>query len=331
MVRVGPLMGLAALVSDLGSDPDPVFRQAGFHVTQFDDPDRTIPFIRGSELLARCAGETGCGHLGLLLGERADPSSLGLAGFLLRTAPDVGSALRELARNLDLHDQGGNVFVETSGKITRFGYRIHVPGARATEQIYDLSLTIACKIMHSLCGDGWNAGEILLSRPKPENTAPYTRFFQAPLRFGSIQNAVAFSTAWLRHRIPSGDPLLHRHLQQEANELHSKRTTPIVSEVRRLLRQHLGKKHCGISAIAGQLGLHERTLNRRLKGEGTTFRQELEAIRYDIARELLQSRKLALSTIAASLGYSDATAFIRAFKQWSGTPPAEWRRTRLDH
>ena len=66
--------------------------------------------------------------MGLLLGERSAPSLLGLAGFLLRTAPDVGSALRSLLRHLDLHDQGGLVTFEVSGGVAMFGYAIHQRG-----------------------------------------------------------------------------------------------------------------------------------------------------------------------------------------------------------
>ena len=126
VVRVGPLMGLPGLLRDLGSDPEPVFAAAGFNTDQFADPDFEIPFVAGSRLLARCVAATGCGHLGLLLGERADPSSLGIAGFMLRTAPDVGSALRALANYLDLHDRGAVVTLASKESEISLSYAIHL-------------------------------------------------------------------------------------------------------------------------------------------------------------------------------------------------------------
>jgi AraC-like DNA-binding protein len=81
-----------------------------------------------------------------------------------------------------------------------------------------------------------------------------------------------------------------------------------------------------VAIIARQLGMHERTLNRRLQEEGTTFRRELENVRYELARQLLADTIVPLSKIAAALNYADATAFARAFKRWSGIPPAEWRQ-----
>lgn len=326
MVRVGPLAGLVTLVRDLGCDPDPIFIAAGFNPGEFEDPDREIPFVPGSRLLASCVTATGCGHLGLLLGERADPSSLGVAGFMLRTAPDVGTALRALVRHLDLHDQGGDATLEINGDMTCFGYVIHLPRVEATEQIYDLSIAIACKIMRRLCGAGWNPKEVLLSRRPPQKLAPYKKFFHAPLRFDADQNAVVFRTRWLHHPIPSADPFLHHHLEKEASELHSRHQTSLVGDLHRLLRKSLETQKSAVTDIARQLGMHERTLNRRLREEGTSFRQELKEIRYSLARQLLTDSTMPLSKIATALDYSDTTAFIRAFKRWSGVSPAEWRR-----
>ena len=106
-VRVGPLMNLPALVSDLGGDPGAVFSRAGFDLATFAEPDTGIPFVAASRLLADSVAATGCEHLGLLLGERCTPSSLGIAGFILSAAPDVGTALRGLVQHLDMHDRGG--------------------------------------------------------------------------------------------------------------------------------------------------------------------------------------------------------------------------------
>jgi len=71
--------------------------------------------------------------------------------------------------------------------------------------------------------------------------------------------------------------------------------------------------------------MHERTLNRRLRAEGTTFQRELEAVRYDTARQLLDETSMTLAQVAAALEYADTSAFSRAFKRWAGATPAQWR------
>ncbi len=143
MVRAGPLMGLPTLVRDLGRDPVPIFAAAGFDLAQFTDPDTELPFVPASGLLARCVEATGCSHLGLLLGEQVDPSALGVAGFMLRTAPDVGAALRGLVQHLELHDRGAVATLTTHDQETSLGYAIHLSGVEAADQIYDLSRSVA--------------------------------------------------------------------------------------------------------------------------------------------------------------------------------------------
>jgi AraC-like DNA-binding protein len=325
LVRVGPLTGIPAVLQDLGHDPDPVLASAGFKTDQFTDPDTEIPYLAASRLLARCVADTGCRHFGLLVGERAGPSSLGVAGFMLQSAPDVGTALRSLVQHLDLHDQGGVPTLFIRGGVTGLGYAIHQSGAKATDQIYDLSIAVACNIMRRLCGEEWNPTEVLLPHRTPQDLVPFRRFFRAPLGFNADQCAVVFPTHWLDHRIPGADALLYRHLEKEAAGLHELREANIVSELRGLLHKALLTGKCTTGDIARQLCMHERTLNRRLREEGTSFHQQLDDIRYAMARQYLAESEMPIARMAKALNYSDVSAFSRAFKRWAGITPAQWR------
>lgn len=324
-VRVGPLTGLAVLVRDLGVDPAPLFAAEGFEVAQFTEPDTAIGFVPASRLLARCVAETGCDHLGLLLGERTVPALLGLPGFLVLTAPDVGAGLRGLVRHLALHDRGALATLMTDGQTTSLGYRILLPRAEATDQINDLAVTVIVQIMRSLCGARWRATEVFLSRRPPQDPLPYRRFFRAPLHFDADRSAVEFPAHWLDQPVASADPLLFRFLAKEAELQRSGQHTGLRGELRHALCGSLATQRSRAEAIGGQLGMHRRTLHRRLQAEGTTFRRELDSIRYEYARQLLADTQLPLVKIAAALGYADSTAFIRAFRRWSGTTPLRWR------
>jgi AraC-like DNA-binding protein len=325
VVRVGPLMSIPAVVQELGVDPEPLFEGLGFDLDRFDDPDRRVPYLAASRLIARCTEATGCEHFGLLVGQRAVPSTLGVAGFMLRVAPDVKTALQDLVRYLDLHDEGGVPFVETSDDVSLLGYAIYQPGAKGTAQIYDLSMAIACNIMRTLCGKDWRASEVMLSREAPKDRGPYRRFFQAPLRFDAEQSAIVFPSRWLDRPLASADPLLYRHLQAEAAALRARGDGDAVHGLRQLLRKMLVTQKTSIALVARQLGVHERTLNRRLRAEGTTFQRELEAMRYGTAQQLLGETAMSLARVATALEYADASAFSRAFKRWSGVTPAQWR------
>jgi len=326
IVRIGPLTNIPYVLQLLGYDPEPIFSATGFKMVQFEDPDNWISFLAGSKLIAHCVEVTKCYHFGLLLGKHANPSHLGIAGFQLSSAPDVGSALNNFIKHLDLHDKGGTATLTTTENTTMFGYVINEPNIKAAGQIYDLSIVLTCKIMRTLCGEKWNPNEVLLTHKNPDKLSPYEEFFRSPIHFSSQTNAIVFNKRWLDHRIPSADPLLQRHLQHDADELHIEKPVDFIYLLRQQLRYSLENQQVSVANIARQLGIHERTIHRRLKIYDTNFHHELEQIRYSISRQLLAETNNTNTNIAITLGYSNVSAFSRAFKKWSGESPAKWRK-----
>jgi AraC-like DNA-binding protein len=324
-VRLGPLMTVPAVLREFNCEPEPILDAAGLTLAQFENPDDTVPYVVASQLLARCVRATGCEHFGLLVGAQVGGSHLGIAGHMLRFAPDVGTALHDLVYHLDLHDRGGIPTFMTHGSVALLGYAILQTEVEATAPIYDLAIAIACNILRDLCGENWNPAEVLLARRQPGDVTPYRRFFRAPLRFDADQSAVMFPNHWLARPLPGADPLLHRHLMEEADKLRVHHAADLVGEVHQTLRQSLQNQMSSLTEVARQLGVHERTLNRRLRAEGTTFQHELDAVRYAVTRHFLTESSMTLNEIALALNYADASAFSRAFKRWSGVTPGRWR------
>ena len=306
-VRVGPLFNIPALLLKLGCDPGPVFERAGFNIDELADTDPRITYLAASRLLAECVVATGCEHFGLLLGQMAGPSYLGVAGFLVRSAATVGQALEALVKNLDLHDEGGvsNLSIETD--YTRLSFHVHQPGVSAIGQVYDLSAAIMYNIMHSLCGDDWNATQICLVRRKPADLTPYKQYFRAPLIFDSEICGIVFSSYYLKCTPPTADELLHHHLELEADALHQVQHHEIGEMLPAILQKGL---------LMGQT--YEEGLS--------IATQELDIVRESLSLQLLQSSSLPICDIAASLGYADSSGFIRAFQRWIGNSPASWRK-----
>lgn len=328
LVRVGPLIGLTSILHEYSCDPVPIFNKHGFKPEQFENPDFEIPFVTGSRLFADCVKATGCEHFGLSLGIRANPSSLGVAGFMLQTAHNVNAALQALIRHYDLHDQGALVSLKKSGEFAFLGYAFKVHGVSAAEHIYDLAMTVACKIMRGLCGEDWTPTEILLARPLPRDPSPYKHFFKAPVRFDAEENAVVFPIHWLQHELPNEDPLLFDYLERRAAKLRMKRDFSLINQLHRFLHSSLVTGEYSASTAALHLGINERTLNRRLQELETNYRNEINEVRYAMARNFLATSKASIAEIALALGYADAATFCRSFKRWSGMPPMQWRKQR---
>lgn len=325
-VRVGPLAAIPQLLRELDCDPGPIVREAGFELAFFDDPELPMPYRAGSALVARCVAITGCQHFGLMLGERAGPSSLGLAGFLMMNAPDVGRALNDLVHYLSLHDRGGVATFEVRNGTALLGFTVIEPETQAVDQIYDLSMAVARNLMRGLCGPKWIPSQVLLPRKPPADPRPWTRVFHSPVQFNAGQCALAFPSRWLAQPVAVADPLLHRHLKQQADEL--RHDTDFASEVRRLVSGTIAHRVSTAAHVAKLLGMHEKTLNRRLLEVGLTFRTVRDDARYAMAQQLLTNTSMNIAEVAASLGYADASAFVRAFTRWAGTTPGKWRPSR---
>lgn len=324
--RVGPLVNLSKLLAKLGCEPDPVFERAGFKRKEFEDTENRVSYVSGSRLLADCVTATDCDHFGLLLGQMAGPSYLGIAGFLASTAATVGQALQALVDNLDLHDEGSTVTLQVEDNFCQLRFSIHQPGVSAAAQIHDLSVVVMCEIMRALCGRDWNASQVHLQRRKPRDTAPYLHYFRTAVLFDAQYCGIVFPCHNLQLKPPTADELLHHHLELEAGQLHQMQHQDIMEVLPAAIQQCLLQGQYLARDIAAALGMHERTLHRRLKSAGTTFRRELDSVRESLSIQLLEVSALPVYDVATSLGYADSSGFIRAFHRWTGSSPAAWRK-----
>jgi len=325
-VRIGTLLALPSILRNLGADPAEIVAEAGFDITQFDDPDNRISYAARSHLIAHCAARTGCEHLGLLIGQQVGLQSLGLVGLLVKYSPDVGTALRNLVQFLHLHVRGAVTKLETDNNSAILRYEIYQPGVEAAAHVGDGAVASMFNILRALCGPDWKATEVSFSHRKPDDVRPFRSFFRAPLVFGAEQNAVMFAADWLNHRLPEADPELRRLLLKQIDALEVKYGDDFPGQVRSVLRTALVTGQARSDQIAALFSMHSRTLSRRLNNFGTSFQALLDEGRFEIARQLLEDSRMEANQIAMMLDYADASAFTRAFRRWSGTTPAQWRQ-----
>jgi AraC-like DNA-binding protein len=328
--HLGPFRAVPDLLARMGVPCEPILRSARITRADLEDPERSAPFDRADRLLGGCVARSGCEHFGLLIGQTVDLRSFGIPGRLALSAPTVGDALSALTRHFVLHDSGGSPHVAVNDGTAIMSYGIHVPGVRHADQVYDLSVAAMRNILRQLCGADWRPDFVTLPRERPRDIRPYRDVLQSPLRFNALQAAVVFPSHWLT-RPPDADAFLYRLLESRAVQEVADRDPMLSRETRRAVRELLQSGNCSRAAVAERLGLHERTFGRRLQAAGTTFRQLLDATRGDVAKQLLLDTRSPIGRIAESLGYTDATAFTRAFRGWTGMTPREFRaRSRPD-
>jgi AraC-like DNA-binding protein len=325
---VGTTMALPAVLRALGADPSRLLEEVGLSLSLFDSPGNTFTFASRGRLLAHCVERTGCQHLGLMIGERSNLSSLGLVGLLARYSPDVGTALNSLVRYLHHYTRGATTTLIVEGQLVILDYKIHQAATEGTDQVGDGAVAIMVNIMRELCGPEWTPSQVMFAHRKPESVEPFRRFFRSPLRFDAEQNAIVFLADWLSLRLPEVSPDLRHLLKEQINLIEARHRNDFPEQVRIVLRTALLTDRTSAEDIAAVFSIQSRTLNRRLSEFGLSFRDLVEQQRYEIARQALTDTAMDVYDIAALLGYADASAFTRAFRRWSGTTPAAWRSTK---
>jgi AraC-like DNA-binding protein len=328
MLRVATTMAVPALLREQGVDPVPLLAEFGLEPADFEDPENRICYSTVMRLLGRCTEVTRCPHFGLLVGQRAGTSALGAVGFLMQSSPTVRTALEILVRHLWLHSPGAAADLVEQGSFAKLALTIHGTGHAGLAPYLEMSNAIGCNVMRGLCGNHWQATEMRFAGGRPRNLKPFRVFFQAPLRFDTGQTALVFARNWLDKPLLSADPLLHTMMQQRVSEQAALAHDDVASQLRRLLPSLITTRSDWLGVAAKRVGLATRTLNRRLAAEGTSYLKLREESRYAIARQLLKGTRMPANEIADRLGYAHASAFTRAFREWSGKAPAEWRASK---
>lgn len=325
VARAGPLQTLPETVETFGLCIGDMLGEAGLPADALDDPERAIPVKAAVKLLSICAERTGRPDFGLLAGQKVQLSSLGLIGMLTANASDVGAALRGLVMTLHVNGRAIVPALVVRDDMATFSLSLATSHPHGSRAAIDLAIAMACNVMRTLCGADWVPSAVLLSYRPPADQRSYALFFKAPLQFNADRNALVFPASWLMQRVPGSSRERRKALQQGVAAIMSQQTFDILTRTRRAVFTAIVQDDVTVDNVAGLLGMHRRTLNRRLAENKTTLAEMLGDVRFEVAQRLISDTALPIVDIAATLNYADASAFTRAFRSWSGMTPTEWR------
>jgi AraC-like DNA-binding protein len=328
MVGVGMLIPVPSLLEEHGVDPVTTLAEFGIDRAYLENPENTIPFATKARVLSRCAALTRCPHFGLLVGQRSSSSSLGTLGFLMRSAPDVRTAVEVLTRRFRVHSVDAVMASVQTNAVASVSYHILPTGIVGLEHLLDAAMALSFNMMRALCGAGWHPVEVRFGHARPEDAAPYRAFFGAPLHFDEGETALYFGSGWLQKKLPDADPIMHRMMAQRVSELEAGLDESLAVRLARMLPSLMATGGASLAEVGRLVGLAPRTLNRRLAAEGTSvMRLRDDAIRV-MAFHLLAHTRMSIGEIADRLGYANPSAFDRAFHRWEAMAPLQWRESR---
>jgi AraC-like DNA-binding protein len=324
--NIGPIRTVPMALRAAGVDPATVLRRLGLDPGLFEDERNRLPFQQGGRLLQACVEATGQPHFGLLASRYFELPMLGPLGYLMRNESTVHAALRALMLNLHQHDRGAAVgLTHLDSRRTALTYAVFAPDTPALDVIYDLSLMIGMRILRTLCGADWRPLEVRLAHVAPPDTVPYRQLFEAPVRFNAPMSMLVFESRQLEAPVAGADPELHRLLTTLLAERESAAPRSLSDRIRLALGTGVLAGTTSAAHIADLFSISQRSLRRHLARDGLTLKQLTGEARMVVARQLLLETDMPLADIAATLHYSDPTAFSRAFRKALNVSPIHWR------
>jgi AraC-like DNA-binding protein len=289
------------------------------------DQDRRVDVRRWEQMLIRAGTHLEDRLIGLHLGAMVNARHLGLVGHLLWSCENFGVVLHRLERYqrlifdaIPMARREGREAIEMAWDISEF---------RTGPLVGETGFAVMVQFCRSVMQGAADPLSIDFAHPPPPDVRPFEEFFRCPVRFNCPEPIIRVGHDLLRRPLKRADPALEHVLEQHAERLLERlpKEEEIVTSVRKFMADHLREGEPDISSISQAFRCSARTLQRRLKDAGTSFRQELNLVRNALAQSYLRDPALQVTDVAMLLGYSEHSAFTRAFRKHCGMTPQQLR------
>lgn len=318
--------GMVELFNELALDVPALFRDAGIHLEEVAHADTRFEPDRVSVLWEIAIARTGNPDIGLALPEIVHPATFDSIAYVMMTCPTLLTGLERFLRYMRIVSDAAEIRLqkEPGG----YGITIElaskcVPVPRARIEFVVITILNICRWM---TGRDMRPTAVDFTCPPPVDPSPYERACLCPLRFGAPIHQIHFSLADLTAPLPMANSELaamHDRLAGEhLNRLDSDKAS---YRIRQLIIARLPDGDLLRADIAKAMCLSERTLQRRLQEEGTSFNELVDETRRALADQYLRNNDLTLAQAGYMVGFADQSAFFRASKRWFGTSPGEYR------
>ena len=326
------LLHVLARGEALGVDMEPILAAGNLTRAGLADPDAAVPMTAVEALLDAWIATGGDPLPGLRLAVSVQPPTFGALGLVFQSCATLADALQTVIRFNGLLSSFGETRLEFAPGAVRVCWRGAAGGEQfrrqAAEYVLGVFVTVARLLLEDSDRELLRAVEF--RHAAPANAAllrEYFAVFGAPVHFDRPETALVLPADALKRPLRHGDAVLKALLEQQADSLLRRRPQPasLAIAVRTLVTAMLPDGLPAKEAVAAQLGLSGKTLQRRLDEAGTTFQALLDAVRLEEARRLLADTALPLTELPDRLGFATYPAFVRWFKRLAGQTPGACR------
>jgi AraC-like DNA-binding protein len=311
--------GLLTAFARLGHDVPALVAAAGLAATAFDDPDARIAAETVGAVFGAAQARRPLRNLDLRLAEETPLGAFPLIDYLIVTASTVGEGMRRFARYAILTGAPIRVLLQEDERPIRVVFEMDCGSPQ-----YSVAMTV----LHLRREAPGLRAELASFTDAVEDEAAYETTLGCPVRANASWSGFALSArAWslpLRRRDPALQSVLERHAADVLARIPA--DGDLVSDLRRTLAKRVTSGDTRLSMVAREVGASTRTVQRRLAEAGLTYQAMLDQSRCEAALRHLRDGSLSIAEISCLVGYSEPSAFHRAFKRWQGRSPQAYRR-----
>lgn len=320
-------------LSSVGADPVPFEQRCEWIEAESEGLEPALSMAQFIALLEEAASLTGDPDLGLHYYQDSDWEDLGLFGFATLHAETVADAIALDCRHSQMVQSHTDfsLDVQPDGKLV-YDYRLLAPELPMSRHDNDMAIAGLVYAIRSLTDNpDWVPLRADFMHSQPRDTEGYRQCLKdCPLVFDAPVNRLVIDAACAATPVAGRDSRLFSVLEADLERLHDATDVGLLETVRREVLLNLHQGVLSIDESASRLELSRRSLQRRLADEGYTYKQLVEQLREQLAIQYLGSDSNSLVDIALMLGYSELSAFIRAFRRWTGETPQQYRSKQPD-
>lgn len=332
-ISIAYVQGLVDHLERRGVAPQRLLAGVQLEPSILDQREARIAASVYVDLLELGLALSGDADLGLHLGEAVRPGHFGVLGYLLMSCATLGDALHRQARYAELVGSLGRV--ELADEPPRAGHEPLVRHRwepllpRQQRQLAEETLACWLRFGHWISGLQQAPLEVRFRHPAPADTTEHRRIFRCPVLFGQADNALVFPRSLLALPLGQADSQIQRTLDAYAGRLLEsiRRGEGVLERARQCLAERLPEQAVDLEALAGELALSPRTLQRRLRDSGLSFSRLVDETRQQLVLHHLRDPALELADVASLVGFSETGSLARAFRRWTGQSLGQYRRT----
>ncbi|MBC9249600.1 hypothetical protein A9179_04855 [Pseudomonas alcaligenes] len=332
-VAVHFLRLLTDYVTQQGRPIEDLLQRAGIAADSLSDQNGRIPFASFDRLCELTASELNEPCLGLKMGQGVRPGHLGSYGFALMACSNGLELMQQAARYSVLAIDAGHHVVEIRGQECIRHWRSSLPGDRQLGRIQDELNLATWLTLARWFGNrpDINPNWVAFRHARPDDISEYQALFRCPLKFGAPETTVAFDASYLHLQLPLADSKLRRIMNDVCEQLLKQLGDALepawLAIARRSVLESFSQGEPRIQVAAKASGMSEAQFKEHLAQRGLSFRSFVDDLRRSLAIGYARDPNLGLVDIAYLLGFSEQSAFQRAFKRWSGMTPGQYRRS----